>query len=87
MPELALDEHGAVAVARIDRRLEGIPLAIEMTAARAPSLKDLAVRLDDRFRLLRVAGRTLPPRHQTLRVPGHVARSGTGHFAVEKPPH
>jgi hypothetical protein len=56
-------------LARICRRLDGIPLAIELaaTAARALSLEDLAVRLDDRFRLLRDAGRTPPARHQTLR--------------------
>jgi non-specific serine/threonine protein kinase len=69
VPDLALDARGAAAVARICRRLDGIPLAIELaaTAARALSLEDLAVRLDDRFRLLRNAGRTAPPRHQTLR--------------------
>jgi predicted ATPase/DNA-binding XRE family transcriptional regulator len=69
VPELAVDEHGAAAVARICRRLDGIPLAIELaaTAARALSLEDLALRLDDRFRLLRATGRTAPPRHKTLR--------------------
>ncbi len=68
-PDLALDERGAAVLARICRRLDGIPLAIELaaTAARALSLEDLAVRLDDRFRLLRDAGRTTPSRHQTLR--------------------
>ena len=68
-PELALDECGAAAVARICRRLDGIPLAIELaaTAARALSFEDLAMRLDDRFGLLRAAGRTAPLRHQTLR--------------------
>jgi non-specific serine/threonine protein kinase len=69
VPDLTLDTSGAAAMARICRRLDGIPLAIELaaTAARALSLEDLAVRLDDRFRLLRNAGRTAPPRHQTLR--------------------
>ena len=62
-PDLIVDERGAAALARICRRLDGIPLAIELaaTAARALSLEDLAVRLDDRFRLLRDAGRTVPP--------------------------
>jgi predicted ATPase/DNA-binding XRE family transcriptional regulator len=69
VPDLTLDPAGAAAVARICRRLDGIPLAIELaaTAARALSLEDLAARLDDRFRLLRGAGRTAPPRQQTLR--------------------
>jgi predicted ATPase len=69
VPELGLDERGAAAVARICRRLDGIPLAIELaaTAARALSFEELAARLDDRFRLLRAGGRTAPPRHQTLR--------------------
>jgi len=69
VPELTLDAPGAVAVARICRRLDGIPLALELaaTAARALSLEELATRLDDRFRLLRTGGRTAPPRHQTLR--------------------
>jgi predicted ATPase len=68
-PDLIVDERGAAALARICRRLDGIPLAIELaaTAARALSLEDLAVRLDNRFRLLGDAGRTVPPRHQTLR--------------------
>jgi non-specific serine/threonine protein kinase len=69
VPELCRDDHAAAAVARICRRLDGIPLAIELaaTAARAFSLEELAIRLDDRFRLLRAGGRTAPPRHQTLR--------------------
>jgi predicted ATPase/DNA-binding XRE family transcriptional regulator len=69
VPDLAVDARGAAAVAWICRRLDGIPLAIELaaTAARALSLEDLAVRLDDRFRLLRNAGRTAPARQQTLR--------------------
>ncbi|MBV9327671.1 MAG: XRE family transcriptional regulator [Chloroflexi bacterium] len=69
VPDLRLDADGAASVVRICRRLDGIPLALELaaTAARALSLEDLAIRLDDRFRLLRDAGRTAPPRHQTLR--------------------
>lgn len=68
-PDLAVDEQGAAALARICRRLDGIPLAIELaaTAARGLSLEDLALRLDDRFRLLRDASPTTSPRHQTLR--------------------
>jgi non-specific serine/threonine protein kinase len=69
VPDLALDASGAEALVRICRRLDGIPLALELaaTATRALSLEDLAVRLDDRFRLLRDAGRTAPPRQRTLR--------------------
>src|SRR6266850_1476112 len=51
------------------RRLDGMPLAIELAAARTASLglEGLASRLDDRFRLLTGGRRTAPPRHQTLR--------------------
>jgi predicted ATPase/DNA-binding SARP family transcriptional activator len=56
-------------VARICRELDGLPLAIELAAARAKALSvaDIADRLDDRFRLLRSWRRLAPPRHQTLR--------------------
>jgi predicted ATPase len=69
VPDLALDDRAAAALIQICRRLDGIPLAIELaaTAARAFSFEELARRLDDRFRLLRGAGRTAPARHQTLR--------------------
>jgi len=57
------------AMAAICRRLDGIPLAIELAAARAAALgiEGLAARLDDRFRLLTGGHRTAMPRHQTLR--------------------
>ena len=57
------------AMATICRRLDGIPLAIELAAARAPMLgvESLASRLDDRFGLLTCGYRTALPRHQTLR--------------------
>ena len=53
----------------ICRRLDGIPLAIELAAARlkALSVQEIAARLDDRFRLLTGGSRTAPPRQQTLR--------------------
>jgi len=59
----------AAAVAAICRRLDGIPLAIELAASRAAVLgiEELAARLDDRFRLLTGGRRTALPRHQTLR--------------------
>jgi predicted ATPase/class 3 adenylate cyclase len=55
-------------IASICRRLDGLPLAIELAAARlrALSLDQLAARLDDRFRLLRAGSRTDVARHQTL---------------------
>src|SRR5258708_12737288 len=51
------------------RRLDGIPLAIELAAARVAALgiEGLAARLDDRFTLLTGGHRTALPRHQTLR--------------------
>jgi len=56
-------------VADICRRLDGMPLAIELAAARvkAFTVPDIAARLDDRFRLLTSGARTALPRHQTLR--------------------
>src|SRR5216683_3036645 len=68
-PHLASDARVAAAIAGICRRLDGIPLAIELAAARAAALgvEGLAARLDDRFRLLTGGRRTALPRHQTLR--------------------
>ena len=66
----SLTEHNARAVADICAKLDGIPLAIELAAARILTLtaEQIAERLDDRFRLLgRAHGRTAPGRHQTLR--------------------
>ena len=59
----------ARAVTEICRRLDGLPLAIELAAARLRTLSvaELAARLDDRFRLLTGGSRTALPRHQTLR--------------------
>ncbi len=67
--ELAADDRGVTTVARICRELDGLPLAIELAAARAKalSLDEIAARLDDRFRFLRSWGRLADPRHQTLR--------------------
>ncbi|MGG2465704.1 AfsR/SARP family transcriptional regulator [Streptomyces sp. RGM 3693] len=63
------DEETAVACAEICRRLDGLPLAIELAAARLRMMtpRQLADRLDDRFRLLTSGSRTLLPRQQTLR--------------------
>jgi predicted ATPase/DNA-binding SARP family transcriptional activator len=57
------------AVAEVCRRLDGLPLAIELAAVRvnALPLAELAARLGDRFRLLTTGARTALPRHQTLR--------------------
>jgi predicted ATPase/class 3 adenylate cyclase len=68
-PGFALTDRNAEAVARVCRRLDGIPLAIELAAARlaALSIDELARRVDDRFRLLTGGLRTALPRHRTLR--------------------
>ncbi len=67
--EFSLTERDAAAVAQIVRRLDGIPLAIELAAARVKvlPLAQIATRLDDRFRLLTGGSRTALPRQQTLR--------------------
>jgi predicted ATPase len=64
-----LDSTNAAAVVRICRRLDGIPLALELAAARIQVLSpaQLASRLDDRFRLLTGRERVVVPRQQTLR--------------------
>ena len=65
---LAVDEQTAPLVVSICRRLDGLPLAIELAAARLRSLSftDLHDRLDQRFRLLTGGSRTAPGRQQTL---------------------
>ncbi|MBF8185863.1 tetratricopeptide repeat protein [Nonomuraea sp. K274] len=64
-----LDSGNSAQVVRICRALDGLPLAIELAAARLRTLSvsDVAARLDDRFRLLTRGSRTALPRHQTLR--------------------
>ncbi|WP_193615031.1 ATP-binding protein, partial [Nocardioides lijunqiniae] len=64
-PGVALDDD---AVRRVVARLDGLPLTLELAAARvrAMSVEDVAARLDDRFRLLSGADRSKPDRHQTL---------------------
>jgi non-specific serine/threonine protein kinase len=68
-PDLALTAADESAVAAICRRLDGIPLAIELAATRTKVLgvRQIAARLDQRFRLLTEGSRTSLPRHQTLR--------------------
>lgn len=68
-PEFELEQAGAMAMAQICTRLEGIPLAIELAASLASlmTLEEILERLRHRFRLLTGGGRTSLPRHQTLR--------------------
>jgi non-specific serine/threonine protein kinase len=68
-PHFVVTNDNAPAVAQICFRLDGIPLAIELAAARvrALSLDQIARRLDDRFRLLTGGSRTALEHHQTLR--------------------
>ena len=68
-PSFALTEQHGPAIAMICRRLDGIPLAIELAAARLRglTLEQLAVRLDDHLRLLTSGNRAALPRHHTLR--------------------
>jgi len=65
----ALDETNAPYVVQICRRLDGIPLALELAAARVKvmGVSQIASRLDDCFRVLSTGSRTALPRHKTLR--------------------
>ncbi|HEU0200288.1 MAG TPA: winged helix-turn-helix domain-containing protein [Burkholderiaceae bacterium] len=67
-PRFVLDERNAAAVTDICRRLDGLPLAIELAAARVPLLGVNGVRdrLGERFRILTGGSRAALPRHQTL---------------------
>ncbi len=68
-PGFALTSDNAAAVAHVCQRLDGIPLAIELAAARTRvlAIEQIAARLDDRFRLLTGGNSSGLPRHQTLR--------------------
>jgi predicted ATPase/DNA-binding NarL/FixJ family response regulator len=68
-PDFALTERTGPALVEICRRLDGMPLAIELAAARVDvlSVEQIAARLDDRFRLLTTGRRLGLARHQTLR--------------------
>ncbi len=68
-PDFVLDESTVDEVAQICRRLDGMPLALELAAARLRSMTvaQISQRLDDRFRLLTSGSRTALPRQRTLR--------------------
>jgi class 3 adenylate cyclase len=74
-PDFAVTEANAPVLAQICARLDGIPLAIELAAARMRGLavEQVAARLDQRFRLLTGGSRTALPRQQTLRGTGAIA--------------
>jgi predicted ATPase/class 3 adenylate cyclase len=68
-PDFELSDENAAAVGQVCRRLDGVPLAIELAAARVPAMTpaDLAERLDRRFQVLAGGRRGAVERHQTLR--------------------
>lgn len=68
-PDFVVTERQARTVAEICARLDGIPLALELAAARVPllSIEHIQARLNDRFKLLTGGVRTALPRQQTLR--------------------
>ncbi|RZS41185.1 putative ATPase [Herbihabitans rhizosphaerae] len=68
-PGFALTDDNAATVFEVCRRLDGLPLALELAAARLRSmtLEQIAERIGDRFRLLTGGSRTSLPRHRTLR--------------------
>src|SRR5207302_3095789 len=67
-PSFTVTEQNAAAVAQVCQRLDGIPLAIELAAARVKALtvEKIAERVKDHFQLLTGGSRTALPRHQTL---------------------
>lgn len=67
--DFGLNNQNAFFITQICQRLDGIPLAIELAAARVRVLspEEIAARLNDRFKLLTSGSRTAAPRHQTLR--------------------
>jgi predicted ATPase/DNA-binding SARP family transcriptional activator len=69
VPDFEVTDESVATVIEIVRRLDGLPLAIELAAARLRSLPldEIAARLSDRFRLLTGGSRTALPRHRTLR--------------------
>ena len=69
LPQFAVTDQNAPALANICHRLDGIALAIELAAARvrSMSIEEVSERLDHRFALLTGGSRTLPQRQQTLR--------------------
>lgn len=68
-PDFTVTEDNAAALADLCRALDGVPLALELAAARVRvlSVEQIARRLTDRFRLLSAGDRTAPPRQRTLR--------------------
>src|SRR6185503_10576972 len=69
LPRFVLDDSNVADVVDLCRRLDGLPLAIELAAARVPMLGVAGVRqrLDERLRMLSAGARSAPRRHQTLR--------------------
>ena len=67
--ELEITDDNAASIGQVCRRLDGVPLAIELAAARVPAMnpRELAARLDDRFQVLAGGRRGKIERHQTLR--------------------
>lgn len=68
-PEFTLDANDEALLVQVCQQLDGLPLAIELAAARLRvlSLEQIAARLDDRFGLLTGGNRLAPPKQQTLR--------------------
>ena len=68
-PDFAVTQSNAAAIVEVCQRLSGIPLALELAATRVKvlSCEQIAVRLNDQFRLLTGGARNALPRHQTLR--------------------
>jgi len=81
-PHFSVTAANVLPIARLCHRLDGIPLAIELAAARLEmmSVDDILDRMEDRFRILSGGGRTVMPRHQTMR-----AAVDWGHQLLNEP--
>jgi predicted ATPase/DNA-binding SARP family transcriptional activator/DNA-binding CsgD family transcriptional regulator len=69
LPAFGITQENGYAVCEVCRRLEGVPLAVELAAARMGTMaaEQLARRLDDSLAVLSSGSRTAPPRHKTMR--------------------
>jgi len=88
LPEFVIDNGNGPVVAALCRRLDGIPLAIELATGRLRSLSpgQILARLDSGFELLSGGGPAQPPRHRALEGMGCRSRRHGRHCRADEPP-